>query len=61
LTVEFDLPCSQCGTKIEIDDAWDMMGEIIECPDCGQSLVLEFEEIWDGEEERHIWWLEEQE
>ena len=40
---------------------WDTLcEEFIECPNCGNKMVVEYDESWDEEsgEENSWWWLE---
>ena len=49
--------CPACGEESGITMGYNNMGEEIACANCGKTLLVEYEECWDGEEETQHWWL----
>lgn len=55
--------CPKCGGDVDIKDGWEMLGNStlknLHCGHCLVPLELNYDESWDGEEERQWFWLEE--
>ena len=53
------MKCLKCEADVsELVNYHTLGDEFIECPECGNKMVVEYEETWDGEEENQYWWLE---
>jgi len=52
-----ELVCRDCCKGFQIEDRFDLVGEIIFCPYCGRRALLDYDEGWDGEEEHPHFWL----
>ena len=46
-----ELHCPECGNAILVRDPWDIISLRVRCPKCKTWLVLNWCEVWDGEEE----------
>lgn len=52
------MECLKCDADVsELIDYRAFAGQSIECPKCGNKMMFEYEETWDGEEEGNIWSL----
>lgn len=51
--------CLKCDGDVSDLVNWDTLVELyIECPSCGNKMTVEYDEVWDGEDESQFWWLE---
>ena len=51
------LICPECSKEIELDLDYDLIGEIIVCPNCKAKSEVMYDEGWNGEVHSKEWWL----
>lgn len=53
-----ELSCPECSENITIDYCYSLIGDEFTCPKCNAILELNYDEIYNGEEEIEYFWFE---